>query len=122
MSLIGDEDMTNPLTRKEMLLYFINHYLNEPDLAEMLNDDNTAKRATEELNDNDEDNFEGDGYDSGEFNTDFGEDNGPSGGGGGDLEPMSPEDIGGESNEEGPEEIDFDTGNQDEFGSFEQEF
>lgn len=123
MGLVGDEDMTNPLTRKKMLLYFINHYMNEPELADLLNNDDTAKKATEELNDNDNEDFEGDGFEGGDFDTDFGGDNGPSGGGEGDLEPMTPDDLGNESSEEeGPEEIDFDSGSQDEFGSFEQEF
>ena len=59
MGLISDDIFTKPSTRKEMLLFLFNNYLNEPDLAELFVKDTTVKdnekSAEEENSDSDDD-------------------------------------------------------------------
>lgn len=108
LDLIGDETMFNPETRKEVLLYFINNFLNEPDIAEILEDDDTVK---ENQDDSDESGIDGD------FSTDF-----DSGGSdfddfGGDLDTELDTDVQQTNDIETPEIT-----NDDDFGDFSEEF
>lgn len=42
LDLIGNEEMFDDKTRKDVLIYFISNFLNEPEIAEMLEDDETT--------------------------------------------------------------------------------
>ena len=42
LDLIGNEEMFDDQTRKDVLIYFISNFLNEPEIAEMLEDDETT--------------------------------------------------------------------------------
>lgn len=48
LDLISQDDMSTPETRKEVLLYFITNFMNRPEISEILDKDETAKKATEE--------------------------------------------------------------------------
>lgn len=64
MSLISDDTYTKPYTRKEMLIYFMNSYLNEPELANIFVSDDTVKKESDESEDSDETNSEFSDFDS----------------------------------------------------------
>lgn len=42
LDLIGNEEMFDDQTRKDVLIYFISNFLDEPEIAEMLEDDETT--------------------------------------------------------------------------------
>ena len=42
LDLIGNEEMFDGKTRKDVLIYFISNFLDEPEIAEMLEDDKTT--------------------------------------------------------------------------------
>lgn len=42
LDLIGNEEMFDGKTIKDVLIYFISNFLNEPEIAEMLEDDETT--------------------------------------------------------------------------------
>lgn len=76
LDLISDNEMFNNKTRKDTLMYFINNYLNEPDISDILKKDNTTKSEedseTDEF-DEDESNFSS--FNGGSFNSDSNIDN-----------------------------------------------
>lgn len=47
LDLVSQDDMTNPETRKQILLYFISNFMNRPDIKEIIEKDDTAEKATE---------------------------------------------------------------------------
>lgn len=111
LDLIGNEEMFDDKTRKDVLLYFINNFLNEPDIAEMLEDDNTINKPKEDEEGTDD-------FDSGgDFSTDFDSGTDSLGDLGGDLDSGADTDTSGESDFVEPE-ISDDSG----FGDFSDEF
>lgn len=101
------EDMISPKKRKEILVYYISKYFNEPDVAQMIEEDDTLDEVPEdELDDMDmESHGEGGGFSSPSTDIDF------DIGGGDDEDFGAPEDIGGsEPDVGGAPEPDIDTG------------
>lgn len=62
VQLLGDEQLTTPQTRKEVVMFFINNYLSEPDIAEILKVDETAEKITKQMQE-EETEVEDDGFD-----------------------------------------------------------
>lgn len=101
------EDMISPKKRKEILVYYISKYFNEPDVAQMIEEDDTLDEVPEdELDDMDmESHGGGGGFSSPSTDIDF------DMGGGGDEDFGAPEDIGGsEPDVGGAPEPDVDMG------------
>ena len=67
LSLFSDEQLANAKTRKEVMIYLINNYLSEPELADMLKADTTINESeTDEVDEFDS------GFDDDNFDSDFG--------------------------------------------------
>lgn len=109
LDLIGDDTMFNSETKKSVLLYFINNFLNEPDIAEILEEDKTVEEDQEGSDESDM---------GGDFSTDF-----DSGGSsdfddfGGDLDTELDTDTQQANDIETPEITD-----DEDFGDFSEEF
>lgn len=117
MDLISQEDLTDPETRKKVLVYFITSFMNRPDVASMLNEDETADSVNEE--DVEAPDYGGSGGGA-NFDVDI-----DSGGGdfGGNFDEGGPEDLGGglEQNPEGSAiESDLDIGANSQDAEFEE--
>lgn len=115
MGLVDDESLFSYETRKDVLTYLVSTLLSEPDISEILENDDTAKKSDE---DNAVDSEEK--GDSGFSDTDFGSD---------DFGDFSDEDFGDEDLELGEEEENVDLNGEDisptedeEFGDFSNEF
>ena len=110
LDLISDETMFDVKTRKLVLLYFINNFLNEPEVAEILEEDETVNQ--QESPEDESDDFDS----GGDFSTDF--DDGSSGFDdfGGDLDTELDMDTDSSDIEE-PEITD-----DSDFGDFSDEF
>lgn len=72
MGLISDDIFTTPYTRKEMLLYFMNNYLNEPELANMFVGDDTVQKTDESEDEENMDDGADGGFGSFDDDSDFG--------------------------------------------------
>lgn len=116
LDLISDEEMFSNETRKDVLKYFVNSYLNEPEISEILEKDKTASSNQD---DNFDSNKSNDSFDSSSFSssTTNNFDN--------DFEDTS--DF--ESDEDSNSDFDLDSptkepeiNDNEEFGDFEDEF
>lgn len=93
MGLLAEEGITSVEQRKEILMYFINNYFNEPDISDIMADDNLSDFNSDESSD-DADNY-------GNGSTDFSSVDMPDAGFGGGSEDFG-SDI--ESDNEAPPE------------------
>lgn len=115
MGLVDDESLFSNETRKDVLTYLVSTLLSEPDISEILENDDTAKKSDEDnLADSEEK------EDSDFSDTDFGSD---------DFGDFSDEDFGDEDLELGEEGENVDLNGEDisptedeEFGDFSDEF
>ena len=106
--LISNEEIFDNKTRKDVLLYFVNNLLNEPDIAEILENDDTVNKSDEESSED-----TGNTSSSGNFSTDF---NSGLDDIGGDIEA----DISSDDSE--TDFVEPDINNDSDFGDFSGEF
>ena len=67
LDLINQEDMTNSETRKKILLHFITNFMNRPEIAEIISEDDTAEKAIKNDEEPTEPSFDSSGGDFGSF-------------------------------------------------------
>lgn len=65
MDLLGDESIISSKTRKDILVYYLNNLISDPEIAKMVEDDTTVDDNSEEVDESSED------YDYGSIGGDF---------------------------------------------------